>query len=681
MARALTLGNGHMLVGIDERARVRDLYYPYVGLENHVSGASGSYAHRVGVYVDGVLSWTDESTWNIDASAVPGSAVGVFTAKNEALNVTVVFRDVLYNERNIFVRRVSVFNNAKQKRQVKLYFAHQFRIGEDSRGATGFFDPRVHAIVHYKGQYSFLMNALVGKDTTFDDYTIGLFDIEGKEGSHLDAADGMLSKNAIEHGSVDSVMGVTLDISAQTDAEVFYWLAAGSSVAKLHELNQYVIDETPERIHRSAEAYWSAWTYKTHCNMDNICNLQSVEPELRDLFNQSLLIVRAHTDDDGAIIASSDSDILNAGRDTYSYVWPRDAAVAALALDTAGYHDATKSFYRFCADVLEPDGYFMHKYCADGSLGSSWHAWMREGEARLPIQLDETASVIFTLGKHFGFARDLEFIESIYNPFIEKAAYFLCSHLDTKTGLPKDTFDLWEEKYGSSTYTAAATYGALIEAAKLARMLGKMDDTKRYHDVAEGIKKAIEKHLYDKERKMYVKLIECRGGEVTYDHTLDMSSFHGMHYFGVLSPQDKRMRESFKTIQKELLVPGEIGGYMRYENDQYYKTGHESSPNPWFITTLWVAQYIIASAHSADEMAPAKEILWWAKRHALKTGVFPEQIHPETGTAISTTPLVWSHAEFVLTLHAYTKKIRDLPNTREISDKRKTVARSSTYIN
>lgn len=666
MARALTLGNGHMLVGIDNNACVRDVYYPYIGLENHVSGASGTYTHRVGVFVDGRLSWLDDGSWQIDARTEAGSAVGVFTAKNETLGITLELRDVLYNERNVFLRRVAIMNERSEKREVKVFFAHQFRIGEDVRGATGFYDPRVDAIIHYKGQYSFLMNALVGKQKSFDDYTIGLFDIEGKLGSHLDAVDGMLSKNAIEHGSVDSVMGVTLEISQKTDAEIYYWLAAGSSITKLHEINEYVLEETPERIHRSAEAYWSAWTYKTQCNMNNVCNLRSVEPELQNLFNQSLLIVRAHTDNNGAIIASSDSEILNAGRDTYSYVWPRDAAVSALALDTAGYNDITKMFYRFCAEHLEPDGYLMHKYCADGSLGSSWHAWVRNGEPRLPIQLDETASVIFTLGKHFEIARDLEFIESLYNPFIEKAADFLVRHIDKKTGLPCDTYDLWEEKFGSSTYSAASVYGALIEASKLGHMLGKIDDAKRYRNVAESVRQAIFKHLFDKKMKMFVKHVEHKGDELVYDRTLDMSSFFGIFRFGVLPPQDGLLATAYKTVCDRLWVKGDIGGFIRYEGDNYYRK--TDSPNPWIITTLWAAQYLIARARSSEDLEEAKKLLWWAHRFAYKTGVMPEQVHPETGHHLSISPLTWSHAEYVLTLYAYTHRAKNVPELRVVTD-------------
>ena len=38
MAKSLSLGNGSLLVNLDEFAHVRDLYFPHVGLENHVGG-------------------------------------------------------------------------------------------------------------------------------------------------------------------------------------------------------------------------------------------------------------------------------------------------------------------------------------------------------------------------------------------------------------------------------------------------------------------------------------------------------------------------------------------------------------------------------------------------------------------------------------------------------------------
>ena len=69
-------------------------------------------------------------------------------------------------------------------------------------------------MVHYKGRRVFLISAK-SNDAFFDDYSVGLLGIEGKEGTWRDAEDGVLSKSAIEHGSVDSVIALSLFIPAR----------------------------------------------------------------------------------------------------------------------------------------------------------------------------------------------------------------------------------------------------------------------------------------------------------------------------------------------------------------------------------------------------------------------------------------------------------------------------------
>ena len=182
MARAITLGNGNLLVGLDYRGQVRDLYWPYVGQTNHVSGASGSFVHRIGVFVDCTISWLDDSAWAITIGAVGNSVLGNFTAVNETLGVALTSRDAVHNEHDVFIRQFTLTNTADSKREVKLFLAQQFRIDESRRGDTAFYDPRVGAIIHYKGEDTFLINAMRdGKQ--FTEFNIGLFGIEGREGT------------------------------------------------------------------------------------------------------------------------------------------------------------------------------------------------------------------------------------------------------------------------------------------------------------------------------------------------------------------------------------------------------------------------------------------------------------------------------------------------------------------
>ena len=116
MARAVTIGNGNILVGLDYRGQVRDLYFPYVGQRNHISGASGTHIHRVGVYVDGQLSWLDDPNWQVTVACTKNSLIGELRAENPYLGVRIVSRDAVHNEQNVFLRNFSVFNKSDKKK-------------------------------------------------------------------------------------------------------------------------------------------------------------------------------------------------------------------------------------------------------------------------------------------------------------------------------------------------------------------------------------------------------------------------------------------------------------------------------------------------------------------------------------------------------------------------------------
>lgn len=653
MARAITVGNGNLLVGLDYRGQVRDLYFPYVGLQNHISGASGSYVHRIGVFVDGETVWLDDSSWEVTVGTNTESAIGNMVAFNKKFGVSLESYDGVHNEQNVFLRRFTLTNLLPSQRTIKLFISQQFRIAESRRGDTALYDPRVNAIVHYKNKDVFLINA-TRDGVHFSEYNIGLFGIEGKEGTYHDANDGVLEKNPIEHGSVDSVIGFSCELEGGAKTQIYYWIACASSIPEAHALDALVLEETVERLLVSTDAYWKAWK-----NKDNR-DLSALPPALKLLYERSLVTIRVHTDNRGGIIASSDTDMLHHGRDTYSYVWPRDGALIAHALHISGYGDVAERFFEFAASCQEPAGYLMHKYLTNGALGSSWHPWMQNGKAFLPIQEDETASVLFMLWRHYEIEHNLEFVENHYNSFIEPAAKFLCDFIEPVTGLPQASFDLWEEKYGTSTYTTCSVYGALMAANRFASLLGKDTDARTYSAIAERMQKAILQYLYDPELKMFIKQVHhTSDGEVSYDKTIDTSSFHGVVFFEVLDIDDVRIKDSLKTIEKTLQVGSESKGFVRYQNDTYYTRQEAGSPNPWVITTLWIAQYYIKIAKKPADLKKGLELLEWTASHATGAGTLAEQMNPHTREHQSASPLIWSHAEYVLTVDAYLKKVQE----------------------
>ncbi|MEI8104132.1 MAG: glycoside hydrolase family 15 protein, partial [Candidatus Moraniibacteriota bacterium] len=487
MPKALVLGNGEILVCFDAFGQVRDFYFPYVGHENHVGFG---YVHKIGISIDDHFEWIDSPAWQVTVDYVTRTMCSNIRAIHSQSGVELLFADVVYNEKNIFLRQVTVKNTSSENRRIKLFFHQQFQIYETAKRDTGYYDPEHEAIVHYEGRRVFVVGGRC-KGKSFDEYSIGNYGIEGKEGTWKDAEDGRLEKNPIEHGEVDSVASLSLEVASGESEVAHYWI----TVAKIHdeaiELGEYVKKKKPEHIVKSTSDFWRAWGQKNNIECEDL------SPAIIDFFYKSLFIIRTHTGNNGGIIASGDSDMLSFGRDTYAYVWPRDAAYTVLALDAAGYSDTTRKFFEFCNAVVTQEGYFYQKYRSDESIGSSWLPWVADGKKRLAIQEDETAIVLFALWRHYEKAKDVEFIEGIYNSLIKKSADFLCHFREEKTGLPEVSSDIWERIFAISTYTAASVYGGLVAASHFAELLGKKRDAHKYLAVADEIKEALFQYLYN----------------------------------------------------------------------------------------------------------------------------------------------------------------------------------------
>ena len=650
MPKSISLGNGVVLIGLNRFGQVKDFYFHYAGLENHVTE---HLTHKIGIFVEDRFSWLDDGSWEFSISAKKETMASDIRAKNDGLGLELHFTDALYNEKNIFLREITVRNLYDRKRKIKLYFNQQFNISQKLGGDTAYYDPRGEVIIHYKGRRVFLINTLY-EDEGFDDYSVGLLGIEGKDGTYKDAEDGNLSGNPIEHGSVDSVIGLNLEISPKEEEIIYYWICVAKSIDVAKELNEEILSRHPSQIIESTTDYWKAWV-----NVQNF-SFYGLGPEIVELFKQSLFNIRAHVSDNGAIIASGDSEMLQFGRDYYEYVWPRDAAFAALALEKAGDFNASRRFFDFCNDVMTEEGFFLHKYRPDKALGSSWHPWVSGGVKHFPIQEDETAIVTYALWEHYELSRDLEFVESVYNSLIKKSAEFMVSFRDEKTGLPRASYDIWERVYGISTYTASSVYGALKAASKFAKLLGKDESEKKYSEVAEDIKRAILKYLYDKDEGIFYKLIDTTEAHALIDKTIDISSIYGIYKFEVLAVDDPKVKTAMEKTIERLEVKTEVGGIARFEGDSYHHQGGNYPGNPWVVASMWLAQYYIAGAKKESDMENVHKWISWVVARASLSKTLPEQFDPYTGAHLSASPLVWSHAEFVTTIIFYLEKLEEL---------------------
>lgn len=649
MPRDIPLGNGRLLLCFDRDYCIRDLYFPHVGQENHLSGN----ACRLGVYVSPHFSWVGKD-WAMELLYEEDALVARVDLHHRRMGLLITCTGAVDFHENVYVREIVVENLLPERREVRLFLSHDFNLSGNSIGDTAVFDPHAGGVVHYKGSRYFLANGMTDDSESISQYAVGVKNVGGREGTFRDAEDGILSGNAIAQGSVDSVIALHLDLEGHGSGAAYYWICAGEKWDEVRRLNGLVKHKHPRTLIKRTADYWRLWVRKEPLPDGFLPEAIQVQ------YRRSLLILSTQIDWNGGILAGNDSDVIQYNRDTYSYVWPRDGALVANALDLAGYPEHSRRFYSFATSVLGEEGYFLHKYNPDGSLASSWHPWVDGGKNQLPIQEDETALVVWALWQHFVLYRDIDFIKPLYRQLIKRAGDFMVAYRDEETGLPGPSYDLWEERRGILSFTVAAVFGGLTAASLFCDVFGEEERARVYRKAASEIRDGASKHLWREDLGRFCRMLSRDGGgSLQVDGTCD-SSLWGLLAFGVYKPDDPRIVSTMAALRERLWVGGATGGMARYEHDDYHRVGPEVTGNPWFIATLWLAEYLLNVAETRDHLREVEKILLWACDHTLPSGVMAEQIHPHTGEPLSVSPLTWSHATFVSTTQHYAGRLAEI---------------------
>ncbi len=649
MPRDIPVSNGSFLLNFDPDYQIRDVYYPFIGQENHSSGNPFLF----GVWVDGKYSRMGPE-WEKDLRYRDNSLITNVYLKNDVLGLALRCSDVVDMDLNIYIKKIEVTNLEGKNRQVRLFFSHEFNLYGNDIGGTAYFDPRSCSIIHYKVNRYFLISCWAHDQWGMKHFSCGRRNVSGSLETIKETEEGKLSGNPSAWGSPHSTIGIWLDLTGGGTESTYYWIAAGKTYSQVADLNMAVHKITPEELLNRSSKYWKTWIQETSQDFHDLPR------SVTEVYKRSLLILRTQIDNRGAIIAANDSDIIRFGKDTYSYMWGRDGAFVAAALAKAGYSHVCMKYFNFCARILSDDGYLFQHYNPDGSLASNWHPWLVDGKEVLPIQEDSTALTLWSLWIHYKSLKDIEFIKPLYRVLIIKAADFLVSYRDPQTLLPLPSYDLWEERYELHTYTAATVVAGLRAAAHFSELFQDTSLTGKYNKAADEITEGIARHLYHKDLKRFARSGSRTDGGYKPDEVIDISLL-SLATLGVLDPGDPKMIETAQAIHDNLWLETPTGGCARYQGDLYQRT--EDSPgeipgNPWFIATLWLAEYYIDRAENRQQLHAAVPYLEWCVKNALPSGVLAEQVHPLNGSPLCVSPLTWSHSAFVWTVLRYIEKIR-----------------------
>jgi GH15 family glucan-1,4-alpha-glucosidase len=97
------VSNGRFAVALDERASIRDVYFPYVGLENHAVG----HPFRFGVWIDGKFEWIDKD-WDIAMTYMPETLTTRYIIKKESKRIRMEVNDAVHHGKNVFLRKIKI---------------------------------------------------------------------------------------------------------------------------------------------------------------------------------------------------------------------------------------------------------------------------------------------------------------------------------------------------------------------------------------------------------------------------------------------------------------------------------------------------------------------------------------------------------------------------------------------
>lgn len=664
MSNAIVLSNHKLLVNLGYDLALNDFYFPYVGQDNHLT----KYRNPVLIAIDGVLQNLADPLNKITIDYDGHLCISNSAIEFEEYGVRIEFEDFITIGHDILVRRFRIVNSAQVTHEVRVYFQNNFALNESLYADTVVWYQPAGALLHYK-KHTYLA---MGSKLPFYQFSCAAKSDNSGLGAYPDNR-GELYFNPVATGNVNSCISFRFLLTPGMDASGDYFIAASDNLPNIDGLVKYY-KETPYAIlRREVTNYWTdlvARAMEPCSGKDFPCDGEFVR--------RSIMIMMTQISANGAIIAANDGQFLKAqGTDSYSYYWPRDAALVIMTLIELGLNDWAEKCLEFALSLSGHNGYFLHKYFPGSepdriSLGSSWHPWINyTGNEQLPIQEDATALMLLAVEAYYKKFQNRTFLIKNWN-HIEAIIKFLKSYTFIKfnkdnsifkfvTGfkfdyrnslcpncvLPYPSYDIWEQYWGVFSYTTIMVYQAVKAGVDLAELINAKYLKEDLIIFSEQLKNEILTKMINTETKLLIKGVkyEENARRVEVDYKADASLLLARYFVNDQEVLDLVDRTIVDMIPR-LNIASEIGGLARKEDDHYLRVNTEFTGNPWILTKIWYASFV----HDKEGRENAISHLKWVKERADHTGLLPEQVNPHTGYSIGVKPLTWSHADFIRTV-------------------------------
>ncbi len=621
-------GNSTMLATFSDRAELLRLFWPNIDyMQQFDKLLCGIYIKNV----NGSTVWLNDHRCEHQQDYLTDTNVVKSTITNYSDGYRVIIYDFVCPENDILVRKCEIENLSNEPRELG-FMSFSAASGSDPDVTGVMFDFNNEALIHYRcNNYLSVFSDIPScgfqlgnnaNDAAVSTYLIGKDDIGMMKDAAVSWDLGSLGKNQVK--------GFNL------------FIGASHSLKECRQLIKKSKSVGAEKLLSDTQKYWKEY-------LNNSKQIKTGNSLLDNLYKRSLLVFSLMYDKkSGGLMAAPELDEYFTKCGRYAYCWGRDAAFITEALDKAGLSGCVDNFYNWAVKVQEEDGSWQQRYHMDGNLGPCWG-----------LQIDETGTILWGMLNHYKYTKNIDFLQFVWES-VKAGADFLAEFIDKETGLPKPSFDLWEERLGEHAYSAAAVYAGLKAAAEIADILGKSHaERETWIKIADNMRESIIKYFWKEDFNRFIRSVRVKlngwGAEQTHnpvmlevnpkgyvrdftleDWIVDVSLVGLSIPFQVFSAEDTKIRDTVALIEQTLTSHG-IGGIKRYENDGYI------GGNPWILTTLWVALYHAKTGNYNK----AKEYLFWAANGKTELGLLPEQVNRDTGKPEWVIPLTWSHAMYV----------------------------------
>ncbi len=635
-------GNNYINTMLDQNGSLYDIYYPSAGAVQGVSTKNEGYSdggldqfplflspdERGQMHLNqaflgirptdpttgqGTTYWltnangTDfievDQTWEGDTNVIRTSQTLVGDASGlEVTQIDFAPRGIAFpttsggqENRGLHLKRVTISNPGPTSVELNVYFFADWALNGGDQFDGTFYDSSRGAMVAFDNTFRSTNAAGEYNPTTF-------FDYEKNTSVYLAAAmkvNGGPARGSWANTSSDQGLGWIGDkitVPAGGSASFGLYIVGGfddfANATGTYDAQQApVLDQlfsgtSLNGLISQTQADWQAW-------LDKGVSFDSPDPVYDELFKRGLLGTALHLDGaNGGIIAGMHNG-------AYPYVWPRDAAWAAITLARAGHTDDAERIYEFLRDIAFRDvegwgrkGFWKQKYTTNG-----FTIWATP-------QVDETSCFPWGVKYIYDVTGDEQFLFDHYDEVFEAAlASSQDSTIDNRLRYEESvdlvfSMNLWEDSFDVFNYSNASVIRGLEDAAAIATILRDSPNAPQPNNYQADI------DLFTARANAIRGGLDARlawNGENT-----DISQLGITYPFEIYPAGHPRVElimdringvanDAFGNNQPLVNFGGEWDGLInRYWGDSYWNNpALVPNPNgsPWFLTTMWYGAY------------------------------------------------------------------------------------------